>query len=309
MKIKYFFLFIFFSILSFGAMSQTPVDNLMMNKGRICFAGIYTHDSWNQYWEGKLKRDNGNIGTLTRQTFMPMFSLGLTNKINLLAALPYVTAAPSAGQFIDQKGLQDIGLWLKTTLLNKTMGPGSFQVHGVIGFSTPAWNYNKDYQPFSLGLGAKEGSLRAIAHYQLNNGLFFRALGSYHLRSNITIERDFYYTDKPIYSNIVDMPDAIMFGFNLGGWWLNNTLNVYASYDGMVSLSGHDIRRQDMPFPSNKMNFSRAGLNIQYYFPFLKQMSVVISAMQVLDGRNFGQSSIYSGGLTYQFGIWNKSSN
>jgi len=283
------------------------MDNLMMTKGRICLAALYTHDSWDHYWEGTLKRDNLNIGTLSRQTFMPMFSLGLTDKINFLAALPYVSTAPSAGQFIGQSGIQDLSLWLKATLLDSPVGPGKLQAHAVVGFSSPVTNYNKDYQPFSLGLGAQEGSVRGILHYQLNNGIFLRLMGSYHVRSNITIERDFYYTDKPIYSNKVDMPDAVMYGVNLGGWWLNNTLNVFASYEGMNSLSGHDIRRQDMPFPSNKMIFSRAGLSVQYYLPFFKQLSVLASASQVISGRNFGQSSIYTGGLTYQFGIWNKS--
>lgn len=284
--------------------AQTPVDNLMMDPGRFCGAATYTHDSWNEYWEGTLKRDNGNIGTLTRTTIMPMFALGLTKKLNLIAAMPYVSTSPSAGQFKGESGFQDLNVWLKAGLVDWGNETGKLTIHAVAGASTPVTDYNKDYQPFSLGLGARELSLRGIAHYQLSNGIFVRGSVSGHLRDNIEIERDYYFTTEPIYSSEVDMPNAVMYGVQLGAWLFKNSLNVFGTFDGMNSLSGHDIRRQDMPFPSNKMNMTRAGLNLQYYTPFAKGLSIMASAGQVLSGRNVGQSSVFTGGLAYQFGIW-----
>ena len=51
-----------------SARAQTIDDGVMMARGELFTGAIYTHDQWNQYWEGGLKRDNGNIGTLTTQS-------------------------------------------------------------------------------------------------------------------------------------------------------------------------------------------------------------------------------------------------
>ncbi len=74
-------------------------------------------------------------------------------------------------------------------------------------------------------------------------------------------------------------------------------------YDGMNTLGGFDIRRQDAGFPSNKMNFSRIGGGFQIYN---NGFGLIGSIQQVLTGRNVGKSLMYSAGLTYQFGLWNK---
>jgi hypothetical protein len=59
-----------------------------------------------------------------------------------------------------------------------------------------------------------------------------------------------------------------------------------------------------MGFPSNRMNFSMLGLRAQYYLPAVRGLGITASASQVLTGRNAGQSRAFSGGLTWQFGIW-----
>ena len=42
--------------------AQTVDDGLMMAKRELLTGNVYTHDSWDKYWEGTLKRQNGNIG-------------------------------------------------------------------------------------------------------------------------------------------------------------------------------------------------------------------------------------------------------
>ena len=41
---------------------QTIDDGVMMAKRDLCTGFVYQHDGWDQYWEGTLKRGNGNIG-------------------------------------------------------------------------------------------------------------------------------------------------------------------------------------------------------------------------------------------------------
>src|SRR5690349_18406909 len=99
--------------------AQTPSDAIMMRKGQFCGVLAYGHESWDEYWEGTLKRSNGNIGTFTRQSIIPMFALGLSDNINLLAMLPWVGTKASQGQLQGVSGLQDLGVFIKATALNK----------------------------------------------------------------------------------------------------------------------------------------------------------------------------------------------
>src|ERR1043165_2628658 len=75
--------------------AQTLTDGLMMPKKNLCTGVIYSTDSWKNYWEGPLKRDNLNIGTITTNSAMWVGSYGLTEKINLIAMAPYVWTSSS----------------------------------------------------------------------------------------------------------------------------------------------------------------------------------------------------------------------
>ncbi len=287
-----------------GVLAQTPSDGLMMDRGQICFAALYTHDTWDEYWEGTLKRTNGNIGTLTRQTVMPMFALGLSDRLNVIASLPWVSTQASGGQMRGVSGFQDVGLWLKATALKSTLGAGTLSIFGVLGMTLPTSNYLEDYAPFSLGLGCPDFSIRATPQYQFDMGLYIRGTAAYMVRGNATIERDYYYTTHGVYSDEVDMPNAMSYAATLGYWLLDYTLQVEASYDGLNSFGGHDIRRQDAGFPSNKMNFNRAGLGLRYFPAFFPGFGILAQGNQILAGRNVGQSTAFTAGITYQFGLW-----
>jgi len=287
------------------AAAQTPTDAIMMGNGQVCLAAIYSHETWDEYWEGTLLRNNGNIGTLTRQTIMPMVTLGIGERLNIIAALPWARTEASAGYIKGVSGLQDWGLWLKAKPLDVQAGSGSMTFHGAAGLTGPASNYLSDYAPFSLGLGCLDFSLRGILQYKLDSGPYLRGNLGYHLRGNSTIERDFYYTNYGVYSDEVDMPDALTYGVNLGTWLFNDIVKVEAVFDGLNTLGGHDIRRQDVGFPSNKMLFSRIGGSIQVY-PGSFGFGFIVGAIQILTGRNVGKATVFSGGITYQFALWNK---
>lgn len=304
MKKVYILFFLAFG-LSQLAVAQTPTDAIMMEHGQICIAAMYSHDTWHEYWEGTLKRDNGNIGTLTRQTVMPMFALGLVkDRLNLLAALPWVRTQASAGQVAGAQGFQDWAVWLKGQVFKLETGPGDLTFHAVAGFSSPASNYLEDYAPFSLGLGCTDGNLRGILQFLMDKGMYLRGHAGYHLRGNCVIERDYYYTTTGYYTDEVDMPNAITYGATLGSWLLEQSLKIEATFDGQETLGGFDIRRQDAGFPSNKMNFTRIGGGFQYYFPFAPNLGVLGAASYVLGGRNVGQSLNITGGVTYVFTLW-----
>ncbi|HEY6552474.1 MAG TPA: hypothetical protein VI669_03925, partial [Vicinamibacteria bacterium] len=68
--------------------SQTIEDGLMMPKKNFCTGFLYVNDSWDQYWEGTLKRGNGNIGTITTQTITWAGNYGVTDRLNVIAMVP-----------------------------------------------------------------------------------------------------------------------------------------------------------------------------------------------------------------------------
>src|ERR1035438_873121 len=87
-----------FLVFSFNQMhAQTDMDAIMMNKNQFCNGPIYDYSSWNHYWEGKLKRTNQNLGTITTQSVMYMVNYGITGKLNVMASAPYVWTKASAG--------------------------------------------------------------------------------------------------------------------------------------------------------------------------------------------------------------------
>ena len=78
------------------AQAQTDLDAIMMNKNQFCNGFIYSHSSWNEYWEGTRKRTNENIGTITTKSVMYMANYGITNNLNVMVGAPYVWTEASA---------------------------------------------------------------------------------------------------------------------------------------------------------------------------------------------------------------------
>jgi hypothetical protein len=65
------------------------------------------------------------------------------------------------------------------------------------------------------------------------------------------------------------------------------------------TLGGSDIRRQDMPFVANRMDFVKLDAGAMYELP--KNFSFHLGAGHVLSGRNVGQSTTFTSGLMYAF--------
>src|SRR4026207_2000328 len=90
---------------------------------------LYARDSWSNYWEGGLKRDNENIGTVTTQSVTWMAAYGVTDRLSVMAALPYVWTHASQGPLHGMRGLQDVTFAAKYRLLSTPFtdrgGPGA----------------------------------------------------------------------------------------------------------------------------------------------------------------------------------------
>jgi hypothetical protein len=292
---KFFILIIFCLQINF-AFAQTDIDGNMMEKNAFCVGPMFGYTSWKNYWEGTLKRDNLNLGKVSTTMYSIMGNYGISNKLNVLFSLPYIKTKASAGQLKGLKGLQDFSIWVKWKGYSKKTGRGRLSLFAIGGYSLPASDYTADFLPMSIGLESKNLSLRAMADYQL--GPWFGTMsGTYTRRSNIKIDRNAYYTTEVHYSNEVKMPDAA--SFNVRAGYRNKGLIAEAVLDNMTALSGFDITRNNMPFPSNKMSATRVGFNFKYEMPFYPRLSLTGNAFTTIAGRNVGQASGFNAGIFY----------
>jgi hypothetical protein len=280
------------------AHGQTDVDAIMMNKNNFCTGFQYSYSSWDHYWEGELKRTNENLGTVSTQMVGWMGNYGITNKLNFLFSVPYVWTKSSAGTLHGVDGMQDLSLTLKYKILENKLGKGKFSLMALGGYSFPVSNYVPDYQPLSIGLGSKNLTLRVTGDYEINK-LFVTGTAAYVRRSNITIDRDYYYTDEMHYTNEVEMPDAATFQLRLG--YRGGLIGAEAIVNNWTTLGGFDITRNNMPFPSNRMNSTMIGVNFKCNPRAFPGMSLVAGGGYTIAGRNVGQSMGVNGGLFYVF--------
>jgi len=278
--------------------AQTDNDGIMMKKGQWCNGAVYMHSQFTNYWEGTLKRDNANMGTVSNQSVMAMSNYGITDKLNLIASLPYVWTSASAGTLHGLKGFQDASLFLKWKPYTVSINKNKLSFFAIGGISTPTNNYVIDFLPLSIGLGTTNVTGRLTADYQV--GIFYATLsGAYTWRSNAKLDRTSYYTTDIHYTNIVQMPDVLNFNFNLG--IRKKYLVVEAIVENMTTLGGFDIRRNDMPFVSNRMNSTSLAIHSKYTLPFYTHIELVAGGSQVIAGRNIGQSTSFHLGGYYIF--------
>ncbi|MES3033554.1 MAG: hypothetical protein V4813_06105 [Gemmatimonadota bacterium] len=279
------------------AQAQSLDDAIFMDKRVLCAGLVYTREQWTDYWEGTLKRDNGNIGTVTTQQAAFMTAYGVTGRLNVIASLPYVSTRASQGVLQGQSGSQDLSVGVKYNALSTPLtSAGTLNVIGVASFSVPTSDYTADFYPMSIGSRSKRATGRALLSFQAHNGIYVNASGAYTRRGNVTLERPAYYTDGQLFlSNEVQMPDVRDMMLTVG--YQRRGLVVPVTFTQQRTLGGGDIRRQDMPFVSNRMNFSRLDARVQYTLPRLPGVVLHAGGSRILDGRNVGQSTTAMVGL------------
>jgi hypothetical protein len=278
--------------------AQTITDGLMMPAKNLCTGFMYTSDKWTTYWEGELRRENGNIGSVTTQSITWVGNYGVTDNINVIAMVPQVKTEASQGTLSGMEGIQDLTLAVKYNFFKKDIGEGKARAFGSVAFSTPLTDYTPDFLPLSLGMATTNLSYRLTGYYRLGMGMYVNLSGAYTWRSNTTLDRPAYFTEGQQYlTDEVKMPNVFDYGVNIG--YHKGAFQADLNYMQQNTLGGGDIRRQDMPFVSNRMNFSKAGAFVMYYVAKPKGLAVRAGSMITLDGRNVGKSTSFTGGLLY----------
>jgi hypothetical protein len=279
--------------------AQTIDDGIMLTSKSVQAGHIFTHDQWDEYWEGSVKRVNGNIGRITTDTNASWGAFGLTDRITLFGVVPHVATRPSQGVLQGQRGVQDLMLGGKYSLFERGNGGGQLFRAIVAGSGTfPLSDYNPDFAPLSIGAQSRRMTGRITANFQTSLGVYATGSSSYTVRTNVTLDRPYYYTDDQFFmTNTVEMPDVADYTVSLG--LLKYDLNTNVSLTQQSTRGGGDIRRQDMPFLSNRVNFSRVAVMGMYPVPKMRALAFYLSTSRIVEGRNVGRSTSYAVGLLY----------
>jgi hypothetical protein len=285
---------ILFCLSQLAAGAQTEWDAIMMNKKQFCFGPMYTYSSWDQYWEGTLKRENLNIGRVTTQSVMVMANYGISDNLNIMASAPYVWTHALQGM----SGMQDISAFVKWRAVRTKAGKGMLSVYAIGGISTPLSDYVVDFLPLSIGLGTTNLTARGMVDF-IQNKITLTGSAAYVRRSNVTLDRNAYYDTELRHTNEVQMPDASQFQLRAG--YRGKYLIAEALITNWTTLGGFDITRNNMPFPSNRMNSTTAGAFVKYTVKRHTNLSVIGSANFTVAGRNVGQANAFGAGIFYAF--------
>lgn len=292
--------FAFGLVFSCSADAQTIDDGIMMGGRELQTGNVFSYDTWDQYWEGDLKRRNGNIGTITTRMNVWSANYGLTDRFNVIGMVPYVWTHASQGVLHDISGLQDLSLAAKWSFLEKPIAAGRLRAIAVVSAGLPMTNYNVELLPLSIGNGSTRVSWRGTAHYEFGSGLYMTGSTAYTWRSEVQLDRPYFYTDDEfVISDRADMPNVMEYQASAG--YMKGGFMTAASMTVQQTQSGGDIRRQDMPFVSNRMNFVRGGAMVMYPIPKLRPLSVHVALAHTFDGRNVGEATTITTGLLYTF--------
>ena len=100
------------------APAQTLEDAEFLKPRELNAGVMFGSDSWDEYWEGTLRRSNGNVGTVTTRSVAAHVGYGVNTRLTVLAALPYVWTEASQGVLHGMSGTQDLTLLAKYRLAN-----------------------------------------------------------------------------------------------------------------------------------------------------------------------------------------------
>ncbi len=270
------------------SMSQGPLDGFLKGQGNIVTAISFSHESFDRYYVGNQGTINRNLGTIGTNSANLFVAGGLTEYLDLVLTLPYISTSASEGFWSDQHDFQDIAVYLKGSLFKLTVPDQSqLQLLAAVGVTTPLTDYIAD-APVSIGNQSTQIETRLIGHFKSIKGIFVTSQFGYIKRNNITLDREFE----------ISVPDAWDYVLRTGGSYKKLYVDGWFQYQN--SRSGTDIG-PGVPFPSNEIDYTRVGFTLYHPLPLMNHFGISLGAAFTLNGKNIGDSNRISGALIYEF--------
>jgi hypothetical protein len=195
--------------------------------------------------------------------------------------------------------MQDFQAALKYRLLTTSVADRtSLSALVVAGAAAPASNYTPDFLPLSIGLASRRFTSRLTVGVADASGPFIDATAGHTWRGNVKLDRSAYYTNGQLYlTSDVQMPRVFDYAVTAG--MQKGRLCLPLTISSQRTLGGGDIRRQDMPFVSNRMDLTRVDGAIMYSMTKPQNLMIRLGLGHTLTGRNVGQSTTFTSGVRY----------
>lgn len=276
--------------------AQGPVDGFFDKKGNASITLSYTYGNYDEFYVGGQKVIGVPELNEIDQTIYSIYAkYGLADNLSLIANLPYIKAEgkgnpdPVNGT-TEQSGFQDASVFIKWAPYVKQLEHGSMTYFGALGGLIPL-----GYEPngiLSLGTGAPGLDGKLGLQYNNNSGFFGTVIAGYGLRGKAN-------NDLNGGGDKFDAPNVANAVFKLG--YAGKYFYVDGWLDAQTSLSGVDIMGEGFAgnFPETRVGYSRVGANL--YVPFTPFIGASAGFGTVIDGRNIGLTTYYSGGITLSF--------
>ena len=262
----------------------------MKGKGNLVTALGYSYESYDTYYVGENSTKNPNLGTITTKSIGLFLAGGVTDYLDVIASVPYISAKASQGFMSDQNDVQDISLFVKGRFLNRTFENNSnLSLSAAGGISTPLSDYIAD-SPVSIGSQSTQFDGRLIAQYRTSKGIFVAAQTGYIKRGNVHIDRGLE----------VIVPDAQDYILRTGGSYKKWYADAWFQHQN--SRNGTNIG-PGVPFPGNEIDFTRIGFTLYRSIPKFENFGIAIGGGFTLSGKNIGRSDRFSASLVYNFSV------
>ena len=259
------------------AASALDLNGFLPMAGEGAAALSYSTESYDEFWAGDTKVPTppplGEVETTTASLWLRW---GFTDRLALVANVPYVDSEGDGSMGFSEDGLGDVEALLLFSALERSSGTARHRLIAGLGGRTPASNYVAD-APVSLGDGSTDLLLRLV--YQIE-------IGSFYASQQVGFD-----------SRGDDVPDTFPLFTEAGYTWGRVTGSLF--YSRLLADGGTDIGDPDFTFPSNEEEYSRAGGKV--YVRFSDRIGASAAAFTTLDGRNSGDATGGSVGLVFQF--------
>jgi hypothetical protein len=261
-------------VLLAAAVSAIELNGFMPGKGRADLAISYSRDTYDHFWAGQDKVADPAVGKVENTSLSMWGQWGISDRLAVLANLPYINADSDGFGGFAENGLQDLVVLGKYRLAPAASSQGRHLFLGAAGFRIPASGY-EDNAPVDIGDGTTDALLRLV--YQFEQG--------------------------PIYL-------AQQVGFDLRGGDAPNGLPLYTEtgvafrrftgscfYSQYLATGGTDIAEPGFTYPSNKDEYRRLGAKI--HGKVSGHLGAFVGGFTTLGGRNSGDTTGFFAGLTW----------
>ncbi len=289
-----------FTMVSISTVSnaQGLLDGFTPKKGDLSVTASYSKSQFDKFYLGSEKADAVPAHDEINQNIFSLYAkYGITNRLSAVVNVPFISADNTSGGADPVNGensisdLQDISIALKLNAHKFNFKKADLNIITGVTAIIPT-----GYEPngiLSIGSGAFGIDVTAGLHLNTKSGFFSTLLAAYNLRSdadnNLTPGGEF------------GVPNAFVTTGKIG--YASDFIYIEAWADILNTEEGVDIGGSGFRgnFPETNVDYSRVGLTV--YKNILPELGVSLGFGKVIDGRNVGDSTIFSAGLTYNVSL------